>query len=43
MWSTFHFSVTLGTEKFRNPNNSHILQDSREQNDYLCKETQEDD
>lgn len=39
----FSYSVTLGTEKFRNQNNLHVLKDSREQNYYLCKKPREDD
>lgn len=45
MWSAFRvlwgFFVTLGTERFRNSNNFHILKDRREQNDDLCKEPPE--
>lgn len=39
----FSFSVTLGTEKFRNRSNLHVLKDSREQNNHLCEEPQEDE
>lgn len=39
----FSFSVTLGTEKFRNQSNLHVLKDSREQNNHLCEEPLEDE
>lgn len=39
----FSFSVTLGTEKFKNQSNLHVLKDSREQNDHLCEEPLEDE
>lgn len=39
----FSFSVTLGTEKFRNQSNLHALKDSREQNNHRCEEPLEDE